>query len=259
MANVGVFDSGVGGLTVLAALRRALPQVPLHYVADSAHAPYGERSPDFIRERSLALAAHLVHHGAELLVMACNTATAHAAEAVRAAHPGLGVVGIEPGIKPAAGQSPGRRIGVLATSATVQSERFQSLLKRHAGDVQVVAVAASGVVAHIEAGDLDSPALRDLVGRHVQALQAAQVDTVLLGCTHYPLILPLWQQALGPAVRVLAIEDAVAQQAARLWGDRSNRGARLWLQSTGDAEALRRLGQLAQQALGWNAFALSTV
>jgi glutamate racemase len=257
VACIGVFDSGLGGLTVLAALRHTLPQVPLHYVADSAHAPYGERSADYIRARSLALADHLVRHGAEVLVMACNTATAHAADAVRAAHPMVGVVGIEPGIKPAVGQSATGRIGVLATTATVRSPRFQALLQRHAPDAQVVAVAAAGVAAHIEAGDLDSPALQRLVTEHTQPLIRAGVDTVLLGCTHYPLILPLWQQALGPQVRVLAVESAVAQQAARLWGERASAGARLWLQSTGDPAALARLGRLVRDALGWPAYALS--
>lgn len=257
MACIGVFDSGVGGLTVLAALRQALPRVALHYVADSAHAPYGERSADYIRARSLALADHLVRHGAKVLVMACNTATAHAADAVRAAHPTVGVVGIEPGIKPAVGQSATGRIGVLATTATVRSPRFQALLQRHATDVQVVAVAAAGVAAHIEAGDLDSPALQRLVTEHTQPLIRAGVDTVLLGCTHYPLILPLWQQALGPQVRVLAVESAVAQQAARLWGERASAGAHLWLQSTGDPAALARLGHLVRDALGWPAYALS--
>lgn len=254
MACIGVFDSGVGGLTVLAALRRALPSVPLHYVADSAHAPYGERSPAFIQERSLAVAQRLIEQGAEVLVMACNTATAHAADALRAAHPNLPIVGIEPGIKPAVALSAGGRIGVLATTATVSSPRFQALVQRHAQGRTIAAVAAAGVVAHIERGDLSSDALRKLVAQHVAPLREAQVDTVLLGCTHYPLIRPLWAEALGSGVRLVEVEDAVAQQAKRLWGQRPHPGHRVWLQSTGDLGAL---GRLTRQALGWNAFALS--
>jgi glutamate racemase len=256
MACIGVFDSGVGGLTVLAALRRALPRVPLHYVADSAHAPYGERSPEFIRERSLALAQRLIGQGATLIVVACNTATAHAADALRAAHPTVPIVGIEPGIKPAVARSSGGRIGVLATTSTVNSARFQALLSRHAEGREVTAVAAAGVVSHIERGDLDSQALRQLVAQHVAPLKAAQADTVLLGCTHYPLIRPLWAEALGPDVHVVEVEDAVAMQAQRLWNAQPAHidNGRIWLQSTG---GLENLGGLARRALGWESFALS--
>lgn len=256
MSCIGVFDSGVGGLTVLAALRRALPQAPLHYIADSAHAPYGERSPEFIRERSLALAQRLVDQGATLIVVACNTATAHAAEALRAAYPTIPIVGIEPGIKPAVAQSAGGRIGVLATTGTVNSARFQALLQRHASGRAVTAVAAAGVVSHIERGDLDSMALRRLVAQHVTPLHGARVDTVLLGCTHYPLIRPLWAEALGPGIQLVEVEDAVALQAQRLWHaqpmHRDSR--RIWLQSTG---AVENLGRLARHALGWQSYALS--
>ncbi len=254
MACIGVFDSGVGGLTVLAALRRALPQVPLHYIADSAHAPYGERSTDFIQERSAALCQRLIDQGAQVIVVACNTATAHAADLLRTLHPAVPIVGIEPGIKPAVAASPTGKIGVLATTATVNSPRFQALVQRHAGGRSVTAVAAAGVVSHIEQGDLDSARLRELVASHIEPLRRAGVDTVLLGCTHYPLIRPLWLDALGPEVELIEVEGAVATQAQRLWGQRPMSGARLWLQSTGDAAAL---GHLARRALGWEAFALS--
>lgn len=254
MTCIGVFDSGVGGLTVLAALRRALPGVDLHYVADSAHAPYGERSPAYIRERSEAIASALIAQGAELLVIACNTATAHAADSLRAAHPQLPIVGIEPGIKPAMRASRSGRIGVLATAATVSSPRFQALVERHAEGATVVPVAASGVVAHIERGDLDSPALRVLVRDYAKVLLAADVDTVLLGCTHYPLIRKLWAEALGPGIALAQIEDAVAAQAQRLWlGARGPGPGRIQLQSTGDAALL---GRLAKDVWGWEQVAL---
>ena len=149
-ASIGVFDSGVGGLTVASALRGALPGVPLRYLADSACAPYGERSPAFIRERSLLIAQHLIERGARLLVVACNTATAHAAIALREAFPQVPVVGIEPGVKPAVAASRNGRVGVLATTATVNSERFQRLIERHADGAQITAIACSGVVARIE-------------------------------------------------------------------------------------------------------------
>ena len=246
--SIGVFDSGVGGLTVAAALRHALPGVALHYVADSGHAPYGERRPDFIRARSLALAESLIDAGAGLLVVACNTATAHAAETLRARYPQLPIVGIEPGVKPAVLATRNGRVGVLATTATVQSERFQRLVAQHAAKLQLLPVACAGVVAHVEAGDLDSAELRRLVERYCAPLREAQVDTVLLGCTHYPLLRALWQQAL-PGVDLLQIEDAVAQQAKRLWPHGVQAGsAPIRLASTGDPTVLLRL---AHEALGW--------
>lgn len=245
---IGVFDSGVGGLTVVAALRRTLPGVALHYVADSGHAPYGERSPDYIRARSLAVAEYLVAAGAVLLVIACNTATAHAAEALRARFPELPIVGIEPGVKPAVQATRNGRVGVLATTATVQSERFQRLVTQHAATVKLLPIACAGVVAHVEAGDLDSPALRQLVERYCAPLREAGVDTVLLGCTHYPLLMPLWQAAL-PGVHLLQIEDAVAQQTRRLWPKNLQTGAdELRLASSGDPAVLLHL---ATEVLGW--------
>ena len=254
--SIGVFDSGVGGLTVAAALRRALPGVPLHYLADSAFAPYGERSTDFIQARSLAITEHLMAQGAQMLVIACNTATAHAAEAVRAAHPGLPVVGIEPGIKPAVLASRNGRVGVLATRATVQSRRFQQLLERHAGSVKVTAVACTGVVALIEAGQLRTETLAGLVETYCQPLREAGVDTVLLGCTHYPLVRSQWQQHLGSEVALLQIEDAVAQQAKRLWPAQLQGNGGLTLSSTADPDVL---GRLARDVLGWQGFTMQRV
>ncbi|MBH9577812.1 glutamate racemase [Inhella proteolytica] len=254
-ASVGVFDSGVGGLSVLAALRDALPGVPLHYIADSANAPYGERSREFITERSLALTQHLRDQGAALVVVACNTATAAAADALRCQHPDLPIVGIEPGIKPAAAASRNGRVGVLATTATVNSARFQALIERHAAGAQITAVACSGVVKHIEEGDLDSPALRELVARYCAPLKLAGVDTALLGCTHYPFIRTLWQAELGPGVQLLQIEEAVALQAARLWSTplRAAAPAPIRLATTGEPAVLERL---AREGLGWEGFAL---
>lgn len=237
---IGVFDSGVGGLSVLAALREQLPAVPLRYIADSANAPYGERPADFVIERSLALAQQLVDEGASLLVIACNTATLLAAAAVRARFPRIPVVGIEPGIKPAAAASVSGRIGVLATRGTLDSERFARLIAQHGGDAQFNLVACDGVAATIEAGELDSTALRELVERYSRPLREAGVDVALLGCTHYPLIRPLWQAAL-PGVQLLQVEPAVAAQAARLWTAGPSGDGSLSLASTGDPAALRRI------------------
>jgi glutamate racemase len=244
---IGVFDSGVGGFTVLRELRALIPDARLRYLADTAYAPYGSRSPEDIRARSVAITEHLIAQGASLIVIACNTATAHAIEALRARWPDLPFVGTEPGIKPAVAASRNGRIGLLATAATAASGRLRALIERHAGDRQIVVQGCPGVVDHIEAGDLDSPALRALVQRHCEPLRAAGVDTALLGCTHYPLIEPLWRAALGPDVQLLRIETAVARRAADLWHPGAEASA-LDIDTSGDAAALR--GWIAH-VLGW--------
>lgn len=249
---IGVFDSGLGGLTVLRELRRRMPKVPLLYLADTAYAPYGEKTPEFLAERCLVLGEHLRTQGARMLVVACNTATAHAIEALRQRWPDMPIVGTEPGIKPAVAASHNGRIGVLATPATVASARYQSLLTRHAAGAQVISQSCPGLADLIERGDLQAPALRELIEHCCAPLRAAGVDTVLMGCTHYPLVQDQLQAALGANVRLLNIESAVAQQAERLWSglNLATDGAPgLRLQSTGDAAALTRF---VHDALGWN-------
>jgi len=256
-ANIGVFDSGVGGLTVLRELRRVLPQVPMHYVADAGYAPYGLRTPESLIQRSLAVSEYLIERGARLLVVACNTATAHAIEALRQRWPDIPIVGTEPGIKPAVANTRNGRIGVMATPATIASARFADLIKRHAPEVQVFSQACPGLVELIERGELDTPALHQLLEQLCAPLKAARVDTVLMGCTHYPLIQGPLQQALGESVQLLNIESAVAQQAARLWQrlelqgqDSSQTAPPPTLQTTGSAPALTGF---VRDVLGWEA------
>lgn len=251
---IGVFDSGVGGLTVLRELRRQLPAAPLIYIADTAHAPYGPRTSEYIIERSLRLSEWLIAQGARMLVVACNTATAHAIAALRARWPELPIVGTEPGIKPAVAASASGRIGVMATVATIASARYRGLLERHAGSAHVTSQACPGLVDLIETGELDSPALRELLAGLCRPLRDAQVDTVLMGCTHYPFVQPLLQAELGDGIRLLNIETAVAQQATRLWtalgppaGPAPTR-APVRLATTGDPAVLRRF---VDRALGW--------
>ena len=255
---IGVFDSGVGGLTVLRELHRQIPDAPLLYLADAAHAPYGEKTPEFLAQRSVAIVEWLRSQGAELVVIACNTATAHAIQAVRERFPGLPVVGTEPGIKPAVEASRNRRIGVLATPATLASARFESLIERHAAGATVLRQPCPGLADAIESGDLDSPKiLQALAERFCAPLREAKVDTVLMGCTHYPLVRPLLQEALGGHVQLLDIETAVARQAARLWQRPEQAGAAgMRLRTTGNAAALK---QFVAAALGWTDIEVASV
>lgn len=246
--EIGVFDSGVGGFTVLRELRALLPTTRLRYLADAAYAPYGSRSADEIRARSFAISQHLIEQGAQLIVIACNTATAHAIEALRARWPDLPFVGTEPGIKPAVLASRNGRIGLLATPATATSARLRALIDRHASGRDVVVQGCAGVVDRIEAGDLGSVELQRLVEVCCAPLRAAGVDTALLGCTHYPLIEPLWQAALGPDVRLLRIETAVARRAAELWTPAPGDQPGLHIETSGDPAALQRW---LAAVLGW--------
>jgi glutamate racemase len=243
--RIGVFDSGVGGLSVLWALHAQLPAAELIYVADSAHAPYGERGDAWIRDRAMCLTRHLIDQGAQAVVVACNTATAVAIGELRHHFGTLPITGVEPGLKPALSVTRNGRIGVMATEATLRSAKFQSLLAAHAGAAHVHLQACHGLAAAIESGGLGNAQLRELVERHCAPLRAAAVDTVALGCTHYVFARELIQQALGPQVQIVDTADAVARQAARACagfetdlGEPTNRGA-VHLGSTGDALALR--------------------
>lgn len=182
---VGVFDSGVGGISVLRHIRDSLPSEDLVYCADSLHTPYGGKSPEQIRQRSLALTAFLLEQGAKAIVLACNTATAAAVAALRERY-ALPIIGMEPAVKPAVAATRSGVVGVLATVGTLKSAQFAALLENYGKGVQVVTQACHGLVECVERGDLDAPATRALVRRYVEPLLAQGADTIVLGCTHYP-------------------------------------------------------------------------
>jgi glutamate racemase len=215
-APIGVMDSGVGGLSVLAEIQRLLPNESLLYVADCGHVPYGEKSPDYIRQRCRRIAEFFQSQGAKAMVMACNTATVAAAADLRELYPDWPLVGMEPAVKPAAAATRSGVVGVLATTGTLQSAKFAALLDRFANDVQVVTQPCPGLVERIETGDLDSPQLRQLLQGYVQPLLAAGCDTLILGCTHYPFLRPLLAEMVPVDVAIIDTGAAVARQLQRL-------------------------------------------
>jgi glutamate racemase len=215
-APVGVFDSGVGGLSVLGEVSRLLPNESLLYVADCGHIPYGEKSPEFIRERCRLVADFFHQRQAKALVVACNTATVAAAAELRERYPNWPIVGMEPAVKPAAAATRSGVVGVLATTGTLQSAKFAALLDRFASDVRVVTQPCPGLVELIETGNLHSPQLRQLLAGYVEPLLAAGCDTLILGCTHYPFLRPLLAQMVPPDVILIDTGAAVARQLQRL-------------------------------------------
>lgn len=213
---LGMFDSGVGGLSILAEVRRQLPGEPVVYVADQAWAPYGDRSLAEVRRRSFAVTDLLLGLGAKAIVVGCNTASAAALHQLRAERPEVPFVGMEPAVKPAAEQSRGGVVGVLATGATFQGELYASVVDRHAAGVTVVERVGRGLVELVEAGRLDGPEVEAVLAGHLAPLQAAGVDTVVLGCTHYPFLAAPIRRLLGEGVRLIDPAPAVARQVGRV-------------------------------------------
>jgi glutamate racemase len=210
LATIGVFDSGVGGLSIL---DEALKQLPLHhyiYLADSANAPYGEKSASWIANRSLHMCRYLVEHGCDAIVVACNTATAEAIAKIRAELQ-IPVIGVEPGIKPAAMQSQSGVVGVLATEATLNSDKFNALLATLPSQCRFIKQAGAGLVALIENGEIESPAMRTLL----QGIVETQADTLVLGCTHYPFLKNQIRELIGASITIVDTSDAVVRQLGR--------------------------------------------
>jgi len=219
-APIGVFDSGIGGLTVLEEIQQLLPHESLLYVADCGHIPYGEKTPAFILERSRSVAEFFRERGAKAFVIACNTATVAAVADLRQDYPDWPLVGMEPAVKPAAAATRSGVVGVLATTGTLQSAKFAALLDRFATDVRVITQPCPGLVELIEAGDLNSPALSALLQGYIEPLLSAGCDTIILGCTHYPFLKPLLAQMLPPSIILIDTGAAVARQLKRLLGER---------------------------------------
>ncbi|EKU29821.1 glutamate racemase [Alcaligenes sp. RM2] len=213
-APIGVFDSGVGGLSIWRALRQSLPNEHLLYLADSRYAPYGDRSPKWIVERTLQMTQLLVDQGCKALVIACNTATLVAAPALRS-RLSIPIIAIEPAIKPAAALSRSRSVALMATSRTLDSGGLQNLIDRYASDVEVIRIPCPGLADRVEALQLSGPEIEaELKERLAPALQS-QADTLVLGCTHYPFLRPTIEAISGSRFHILEPSFAVAAQVHR--------------------------------------------
>ena len=211
---IGVFDSGMGGLSVLSCIHQLLPHERLLYVADSAFMPYGSRSSETINERSHLITRFFIDQGAKAVVVACNTATAAAIESLRADF-SVPIIGMEPAVKPAVEATRSGVIGVLATSGTLASEKFTRLVKRFDSHAEVVFQPGTGLVEQVEAGELHSEKTRALLQTHLAPLLARGVDVLVLGCTHYPFLTPLIRKMVGEDVVILDTGNAIAAELKR--------------------------------------------
>ncbi|MGE8658146.1 MAG: glutamate racemase [Achromobacter sp.] len=245
---LGVYDSGVGGLSVLRAIRDILPREHLLYVADSAHVPYGEKTQEYVRQRALAVADYLVSRQAKAMVVACNTATAAAIAALRARHPDLVIIGVEPAIKPAAHLTRSGVVGVFATTGTLASPKFAALVQREAPEIRILFRPCPEWVLQVERGEIHGAAAAAAVAAPVRELLAEGADALVLGCTHFPFLREAIQDAAGSAVPLLETGAPVArrlrhqlQARGRLAADGA--GA-VELTTTGDAAALGRMAAL---------------
>jgi glutamate racemase len=260
---IGVFDSGVGGLSVVRELIRQFPDRSIVYLADQANTPYGRRSLDEIRGLSYGITRFLLQQGACIIVIACNTASAAALRWLRAALPHVPFVGMEPAVKPAVERTHTRHVGVIATPATFQGELFASLLDRFAGDVVVHTQICPDLVPLVEAGELTSERARRAVAGYLAPLLAVGIDELVLGCTHYPFLRPLIEEIAGPHIEIIDPAPAVARQVGRVLAERgappATAGRQTIFYTTGNpvrfARAIRDLVglEVAVRPVCWNA------
>jgi len=215
-APIGVYDSGVGGFSVLRAIHSQLSFETTLYFADQAKVPYGERPLEEVRDLAEGVARMMMDEGAKLIVIACNTASAAALKHLRILYPEFPFVGMEPAVKPAAEQTLSGKVGVLATPSTFHGELYASVVERFAKDVQIFEATCPGLVRQIEHGYLSTPLTRRILQQALQPMLAEGVDTLVMGCTHFPFVIPLIQQIAGEGVRVIDPAPAIARQAERV-------------------------------------------
>lgn len=211
---IGVFDSGVGGLSVMKCIREKLPNEDLLYIADSFHAPYGNKEKSYIEERSVSLARFLMGQKAKAIVVACNTATAAAISTLRSMFP-VPIIGMEPGVKPAVSITKTGNIGIMATRETLNSAKFNMLINQFCGDVKIATQDCPGLVEQIEKSDFSGKITRELVEKYVFSLLEKGTDTIVLGCTHFLFIAPLIEDIIGQNVVLIDTGEAVAREVNR--------------------------------------------
>jgi glutamate racemase len=212
---IGVFDSGVGGLSVWKELHALMPEEDYSYFSDSAYCPYGPKLPEAIQERAAAITDFLISKGSSIVVVACNTATAAAIDFLRSRY-AIPFVGMEPAVKPAAEQSKSGTVGVLATAGTLKGSLYHNTLANYASSVNVIETVGTGLVELVESGKTDSPEAFQLVSKYVKPMVEAGADCIVLGCTHYPFLADVISKVAGPGVEILNPAPAVARQTRRL-------------------------------------------
>ena len=245
-APIGIYDSGVGGLTVLRAVRSLLPDEDLIYFADQANVPYGNRSLNEVRGLAEGAASFFISQGAKLIVIACNTASAAALKHLRGLFPDYPFVGMEPAVKPAAEQTLSGKVGVLATPSTFQGELYTSVVERFAHDVQLYQATCPGLVQQIESGHLNTPQTRKILEDALEPMLQEGVDTLVMGCTHFPFVIPLISEIAGGKVNVIDPAPAIARQVKRVLGTRGllterKRAGEMVFWTSGDAEKMQVL------------------
>lgn len=250
-APIGLFDSGVGGISVLRAIRRNQPYEGLLYLADQAHVPYGSRPLEEVRSFSEHITRYLLAQGAKMIVVACNTASAAALHYLRQRFRQVPFVGMEPAVKPAAERTQTGVVGVLATPATFQGALYASVIERFANGVTVLQHTCPGLVGQIEAGHLEDTETRAILEKALRPMLSQGIDTVVLGCTHYPFVIPVIQDIVGPEVRVIDPAPAIARQVGRLLdkhqlGAPEDRSGKVRILTTGSAA---RAGELINNLL----------
>jgi len=258
-----MFDSGVGGLSVLRAVRRELPNEDVLYLADQAHIPYGPKSKKKIRQFAVEITCFLLERGAKLIVVACNAASAAALHELREKFPLVPFVGMEPAVKPAAERTHTGKVGVLATPTTFAGDLYASVVERFAQHVTIYKSTCPGLVEEIEAGNFNSPKVRGILHEALDPMVEAGIDTVVMGCTHYPFVIPVIEEITGPEVRTIDPAPAVARQIRRLLTERSllnlgESGGKLHFYTSGDLQAFaelqpKLLGEAGEvQQVKWN-------
>jgi glutamate racemase len=243
---VGIFDSGVGGLSVLQEVHQQYHLEDCIYIADQIHVPYGPRSRDEVLGYSEGIVRYLLGKGAKLIIIACNTASAVALAELRKKYPDVPFVGMEPAVKPAAEGTSSGVVGVLATPATFQGDLYSSTVEKFARGVEILKDTCPGLVDQIEGGKIDDPITRNILEKALTPMLEKGVDEVVMGCTHYPFVIPVIREIVGENVRVIDPAPAVARQAGRLLetfdlkSDRDREGEGHFL-TTGDPGKMGKL------------------